>query len=561
MNAETGACTEQMYSPLRFFYSKDQRDPANGGCLLISAEAAQQGAAAIMADVKGVGGFFLSHAAEAAGFSNKTRSNLLLGSPLPGYKDKDDDKDAQGNLYELFYAGLDCKLFADGLSGEFKKYTGRNPCADKAEDFVFEGLESKLKKKFNIRGIPAEEMFSGMVPEGALRSGYMGADPVIETDDGTLEVRFWSLAFQQVEFNRVVDADLYYSILSIQVVFLYIAYHTSSFFLASLFMFQIVMSLPVGYFVYYNILQIQFYSQVTFLSLSVHRRVCVCVSKASVCVSTASRAPSPTGRLQTLYASALRLFFFRTLFLFCLSVSLSFSFSLALSRTQVNILAIYLALGIGADSVFVMVDCWNQARLDPSIRTTLGRLRFSLDRTVKACFNTTVTTVASFAATSLTPVMPIHCFAVFAAMVLTVDYIFMIFFAPTVMMLYHVHFSDLGGLCCCCGKNCKGRLSAMEPAVTEDSRQLRGKDACYNNCCYAKWPQDQALVDAYLAEQKDLTESGRMRATERFFKDKFSKLIIGNELQPGKYKPVAYLIIAVGFAYGAFMTWGASQLR
>jgi len=28
--------------------------------------------------------------------------------------------------------------------------------------------------------------------------------------------------------------------------------------------------------------------------------------------------------------------------------------------SQVNILAIYLALGVGADSVFVMVDCWNQ---------------------------------------------------------------------------------------------------------------------------------------------------------------------------------------------------------
>jgi hypothetical protein len=89
----------------------------------------------------------------------------------------------------------------------------------------------------------------------------------------------------QVEFDRVVDADLYYSILSIFAVWCYIAFlcnierererararaltlthtqvwcyiafHTRSFFLASIFMFQIVMSLPVGYFVYYNILQV-----------------------------------------------------------------------------------------------------------------------------------------------------------------------------------------------------------------------------------------------------------------------------------------------------------------
>ncbi len=41
-------------------------------------------------------------------------------------------------------------------------------------------------------------MAGGMVPAGALRSGYMGADPGIETTDGKMEVRFWSLAFQQV---------------------------------------------------------------------------------------------------------------------------------------------------------------------------------------------------------------------------------------------------------------------------------------------------------------------------------------------------------------------------
>ena len=32
------------------------------------------------------------------------------------------------------------------------------------------------------------------------------------------QVRFWSLAFQQVEFDRVVNSDLLYTIASIQVV-------------------------------------------------------------------------------------------------------------------------------------------------------------------------------------------------------------------------------------------------------------------------------------------------------------------------------------------------------
>ena len=315
----------------------------------------------------------------------------------------------------------------------------------------------------------------------------MGADPTVETADGTMEVRFWSLAFQQVEFDRVVNSDLLYTIASIQVVFFYIAYHTRSFFLASVFMFQIVISLPVGFFVYYNIARIQFYS-------------------------------------------------------------------------QVNILAIYLALGIGADSVFVMVDAWQQSRTDDKIKTTLGRLNFSLDRTVKACFNTTLTTVASFGATSLTDVMPIHCFAVFAALVLLVDYFFMIFFAPTVMMLYHVHFADLGGVCCCCGKKCKGRLSAQEPVVSEDTGVLRDKDSCYKACCYAKWPDDESLVEEYSQSTAGPAGVTKMRFTERFFHTQFSKLIIGSELKAGQLKPFAYLFILIGFGYGAFMIYGAAQL-
>jgi len=479
-------CVNQLLSPLRFFYAETDRDPTANGCQLITVKEANVGFERILADINGYGGFFLSDAAGDKKFTNKTRSNILLGVPLAGFKDKDDDKDTQGSLFKLFYAGLDCKAFQRDLQGQFQRYTGVNPCVGKPDDFFFEGIEGKLLDRFKIRGLPAKAIGT-ILGAGGIRSGYIGADPKVPTADGVMEVRFWSLAFQSVEFDRVVSSDLYYSILSIVVVFFYIAFHTRSFFLSSLYMFQIVMSLPVGYFVYYNIVRIQFYS-------------------------------------------------------------------------QVNILAIYLALGIGADSVFVMVDCWCQSKLDRNIKTTQGRLNFALDRTTKACFNTTLTTVASFLSTSLTDVMPIHCFAVFAAVVLLVDYVFMIIFAPTVMMLYHVHFSDLGGVCCCCSKNTKGCLSAQDPVVTEDSVALRSKDACYKKCCYSKWPQDAAMVEAHVQHQQSLSEEDQMRWTERFFQTHFSRFIIGFDLQPGKFKPFAYLFIIVGFAYGGFMASHAVQL-
>jgi len=115
-------------------------------------------------------------------------------------------------------------------------------------------------------------------------------------------------------------------------------------------------------------------------------------------------------------------------------------------------------------------------------------------------------------------------------------------------------------VCCCCGEKCKGRLSAQEPKVSPDTGELREKDGCYKACCYAKWSDDANLVEEY--EQRTDGQGGvsQMRFAERFFHSQFSKLIIGSELESGKLKPFAYLFIVIGFAYGAFMIYGAAQL-
>lgn len=68
-------------------------------------------------------------------------------------------------------------------------------------------------------------------------------------------------------------------------------------------------------------------------------------------------------------------------------------------------------------------------------------------------FNTTFTTVMSFVATSLTPIMPIHAFAVFAAIVMSVNYLLVVFFTPAIIIIYNVHFADMGGCCCYCSKD------------------------------------------------------------------------------------------------------------
>lgn len=69
------------------------------------------------------------------------------------------------------------------------------------------------------------------------------------------------------------------------------------------------------------------------------------------------------------------------------------------------------------------------------------------------------------------------------------------------------------------------------------------------------------------------TETERMRYSERFFKDYFSKPIIGDDRLSkfivdsfcvGKgskcFKPIAYAFILVAFSYGGFMIYQASML-
>ena len=63
---------------------------------------------------------------------------------------------SQGLLYDLFYAGLDCKKFTKDLEdgGIFAKYKGANPCKDKKDDFKFDGIETLLQKEFGLLPLP-----------------------------------------------------------------------------------------------------------------------------------------------------------------------------------------------------------------------------------------------------------------------------------------------------------------------------------------------------------------------------------------------------------------------
>ena len=132
---------------------------------------------------------------------------VQLGAPLEGFETESDDITAQARLYE-------------GFIGTW-------------EDVV----------------LP----YMGMT-HGQTASAFAQA----HVKNG-INVRYWGFDLQNIEFLRVVQTDMFFSIFSLMFVFIWIWIHLGSGFLASISMLQIVASLPLGAAIYKGVFQIPFF--------------------------------------------------------------------------------------------------------------------------------------------------------------------------------------------------------------------------------------------------------------------------------------------------------------
>ena len=114
-----------------------------------------------------------------------------------------------------------------------------------------------------------------------------------------------------------------------------------------------------------------------------------------------------------------------------------------------NLITIFLAIGIGADDVFVYVDCWRQSRQlprscggdgtehhDTSFDFNVARVTHSLSRAGMSTFATSFTTAAAFFANATTNIISVKCFGLFAGIVIICDYVLMITFLPAVVLYF-----------------------------------------------------------------------------------------------------------------------------
>lgn len=109
-------------------------------------------------------------------------------------------------------------------------------------------------------------------------------------------------------------------------------------------------------------------------------------------------------------------------------------------------LVIFIVLGIAADDIFVFVDAWRQSENIQMIRNDKHkRLAYAFRRAARATATTSSTTSAAFLANAFSPIMPIASFGIYAAIIISVNYLLIIFFFPPMIIWYE---ENLSGRCC-----------------------------------------------------------------------------------------------------------------
>ena len=169
----------------------------------------------------------------------------------------------------------------------------------------------------------------------------------------------------------------------------------------------------------------------------------------------------------TLFIFGFILFHTRSLWITCLGV-----FSIVCSFVETNfiyrvmidfryfgffhVLSMFIILGIGADDLFVFWDAWRASGLR-HFPTLAHRLDETYRKSSISMLVTSLTTMMAFATSALSPLLAVKSFGVFSALLVIIDYISVVTFFPSIVVMYHLHFEHkclwCFFRCCNCGSH------------------------------------------------------------------------------------------------------------
>jgi len=183
------------------------------------------------------------------------------------------------------------------------------------------------------------------------------------------------------------------------------------------------------------------------------------VTFTAMCIHTKSIWLTVIGILQLFYAVPLSYFFYTFI------CGLDFF-------PFLNFIGVFVAAALGADGVFVAVDKFKNARIDNPHVSTEDVAAIALPDAASAMLLTTSTTAVAFFATTICPVTPILCFALFCGLMITFNYILNIIFIFPSLCLYDIWLMKGSRNCLvnfnCCKKSKKEDYKSQESSAAID---------------------------------------------------------------------------------------------
>ena len=139
-----------------------------------------------------------------------------------------------------------------------------------------------------------------------------------------------------------------------------------------------------------------------------------------------------------------------------------------------HVLTLFIVLGIGADDIFVFYDVWRNTAYEdyPSLA---HRLSDAYRKSVFSMLFTSITTAVAFFASTISPLLATRSFGVFSGLVVLVNYLSVIIYFPTVVIVYHTRYEHFRWPCVAfikrqCGKQCKCCLPSSERESHDDTQ-------------------------------------------------------------------------------------------
>ena len=106
-----------------------------------------------------------------------------------------------------------------------------------------------------------------------------------------------------------------------------------------------------------------------------------------------------------------------------------------------NNFGVFMVMGIAVDDFFVFFDAWQQSAQYKGIKSdNRKRLAFTLRRSFRTIYMTSLTTSVAFLATIFSPIMPIQAFGIYSSILIPMLFILTCTVLPPAVILHEKYF-------------------------------------------------------------------------------------------------------------------------